>query len=90
MVENKKLIHRTSIRMNDEVKSIIERTFRDVCHKTGIKELSYGKVARAFWVSLAREPVLRKKCMELVCDFILEEQRKKEAHGHGKRNKSRF
>jgi len=38
--------------------------------------LSYGKIARAFWISLEQDKVLRKKCMRLVCKNILQEVKK--------------
>ena len=72
MLKDAKYTYRTSIRINHHIKHIIEENFREVCRKTGLK-LSYGRIARAFWSSLAKNPSLRKKCMELVCRDILKE-----------------
>ncbi len=88
MVKNGKFVYRTSIRIDDKLKSIIEHTYRDVCNKTGLKKLSYGKMARAFWITIANNTALRKQCMKLVCDFILKQQEKKDkARLHARRIK---
>ena len=65
-----KYTYKKSIRVNEHIKSIIEKTFSEVCRVTG-KKLSYGRIARAFWSSLANEPALRKKCIRLVCKNII-------------------
>ena len=75
-----KYSHKKTIRVDGRIKSIIERTFGEVCAKTGLR-LSYGKIARAFWSSLAEDIKLRKKCMDLVCKTILEDARKKNKGG---------
>ena len=81
-----KHIYKKTIRVNGYIKSIIERNFREVCGKTGLK-LSYGKIARAFWLTLAENPKLRNRCMKLVCRAILKDARKKDNKGcHGQRN----
>ena len=83
MIRDDKCTYRTSIRINNSIKHIIEATFKEVCKKTGLK-LSYSKIARAFWSSLAKTPGLRKKCMELVCKEILKEETKKQrVRSHG-------
>lgn len=82
---NSKYTFKKSIRVNSYIKNIIEKNFRDVCKNTGLK-LSYGKIARAFWASLAEKPALRKKCMDLVCKSIMKDHRKKQGgqNGHKK------
>lgn len=71
-----KYSYKKTIRIDASLKSIIEKNFSEVCDKTGLK-LSYGKIARAFWSTLADDNKLRKKCMKLVCAAILEDERKK-------------
>lgn len=61
--------------MDGRLKSIIEGVFREVNKKTGLR-LSYGKVARAFWSTLANNPKARERCMGLVCKALLEEAKK--------------
>ena len=72
MSTDEKHSYKKSIRVNKRIKTIIEKTFREVCRKTDLK-LSYGKIARAFWSSLAEDPKLRTKCMKLVCDSLIKE-----------------
>ena len=73
---NTKYSYKKTMRVNGHIKSIIEKNCRDVRYKTGL-ELSYGKIARAFWSTLAEDPKLRKKCMDLVCKAILRDINKK-------------
>jgi hypothetical protein len=85
-----KHIYKKSIRVNRRIKYIIENNFREVCQKTGLKKLSYGKIARAFWSTLAEHPKLRARCMKLVCDSLREEACKKNEkgrHGYHERRK---
>lgn len=67
-----KYSYRKTIRIDEHLKSIIEKNFADVCRHTGLK-LSYGKIARAFWVSLAENSKLRKQCMDLVCRSLIKD-----------------
>lgn len=75
MEKNCKKIYKKSIRVDGRLKSIIEKNFRDVSQRTGLK-LSYGKIARAFWSTLASDARVREKCMKLVCKTLLEESRR--------------
>jgi len=72
MPKDTKYTYKKTIRLSKGIKSIIDRTFREVCQKTG-RKFSYGRIARAFWYSLAHEPVLRKKCVNLVCKNMLKD-----------------
>lgn len=83
MPNHEKYAYKKTIRINNDIKHIIEKNFREVCRKTGLK-LSYGRIARAFWSSLAKNPNLRKKCMELVCKDILKEASKNKRTLHGR------
>ncbi len=76
-----KKVYKKSVRLDAYVKDIIEKNFRDVCRQTGL-QLSYGEIARAFWVSLAEHPRLRRECMELACNKIIRD-RKEKALRHG-------
>lgn len=73
MNNDSKHLLKTSYRINSRIKSIIDKTNRDVRSKTGL-ELSMGRVARAFWITLAKDEALRKKCIKCVCKLILEEE----------------
>jgi hypothetical protein len=72
MVIDVKYTHKASYRINDRIKSIINRTIRDVRKETGMK-LSLGKLSRAFWVSLADDPSLRRKFIDSACKTMLED-----------------
>lgn len=70
-----KHIYKKSIRVNYDIKTVIETTFKEVCKKTGLR-LSYGRIARAFWSELAKHKALRKKCMNLVCKSLINDAKK--------------
>ncbi|MDD5136617.1 MAG: hypothetical protein PHN63_04645 [Candidatus Omnitrophica bacterium] len=72
MVTDVKYTHKTSYRINDRIKSIINCTVKDIRRETGIKP-SMGRVSRAFWVSLASDPALRKKFINKIYGIILQE-----------------
>ena len=72
MVTDVKYTHKTSYRINDRIRSIISGTIRDIRKETGLK-LSLGKVSRAFWVSLASDPALRKKFIDKIYVMMLKE-----------------
>ncbi len=73
MNNDSKHLLKTSYRINGRIKSIIDRTTRSVRSQTGL-DLSMGRVARAFWTTLEKDAVLRKKCMAEVCKKILSEE----------------
>lgn len=75
MQRNTKKSYKKTIRVDGRIKRIIEDNFRDVSRRTGLK-LSYGKVARAFWSTLASSANVREACMKLVCKTLLEEAKK--------------
>jgi len=75
MQRNTKKSYKKTIRVDGHIKGIIEKNFRDVSRRTGLK-LSYGKVARAFWSTLASDNNVRETCMKLVCKSLLEEAKK--------------
>ncbi len=90
MTNSVKYIHKKTIRIDDRIKSIIEKNFREICHKTGLR-LSYGKIARAFWLNLAENKKLRKQCMELVCKSIIRDyndKRRKSRKDRGRNKKT--
>jgi len=64
---------KTSYRINGRIRSIIDSVNHDVCRKTGL-ELSGGKIARAFWDTLAKDTALRKKWVDCVCKKILADE----------------
>lgn len=76
MAHSVKYSYKKTIRIDGNIKHIIEKNFREVCRKTGLK-LSYGKIARAFWVALAENKKLRKQCMDMVCKRIIKDRAKK-------------
>jgi predicted nucleic-acid-binding protein len=61
--------------MDSRVKSIVDKNFQEIRAKTGLN-LSYGKIARTFWSTLASNPRLRRECMELVCETIVKNSKK--------------
>lgn len=67
-----KYTQKASYRINDRIKSIISSTAKDIRKETG-QSLGLGKLSRAFWVSLAADPKLRKKFIDSACKAILEE-----------------
>lgn len=71
-----KYTHKASYRINNRIKNIINTTIRDIRKETGLK-LSLGKLSRAFWVSLASNPGLRKKFIDSACKTVLEEATKR-------------
>lgn len=73
MVSEHKYAYKTSYRINNKIKLILDNTLRDVCKKTRL-DLSGGKVSRAFWEMLALNPSLRKKCIDCVCKKILSDE----------------
>jgi hypothetical protein len=73
-----KYIHKTTYRINDRIKAIIDGTAKDVRKETGLK-LSLGKLSRAFWISMASDPALRKKFIGGVCKMVLDEASKKQS-----------
>ncbi|MFA5500876.1 MAG: hypothetical protein WC404_07345 [Candidatus Omnitrophota bacterium] len=75
MQRNTKKSYKKTIRVDGRLKSIIEKNFRDVSRRTGLR-LSYGKVARAFWSTLASNANIRETCMKLVCRSLLEDAKK--------------
>jgi hypothetical protein len=70
---NSKHTYKTCYRVNSYVKSIIDRTSNDIRKKTGLK-LSGGKIARTFWIALAENAPLRKRCLQAVCKKITVER----------------
>ena len=80
--DSKQLI-KVSYRINNYIKSIIDKTKNEVRRQTGLNS-SGGKIARTFWTALAEDPVLRKKCMHCVCKKIVEEESSNKAR-RGKR-----
>ena len=50
----------------------IFKTVKEFQKETGLK-VSIGKISRAFWVSLAVDPSLRKEFIDRVCKISLEE-----------------
>lgn len=72
-----KYAYKTSYRINNRIKSIISGTAKDIRRETGLK-LSLGKLSRAFWVSLAADPVLRKKFIHSACKMMVEEATKRD------------
>jgi hypothetical protein len=75
MQRNTKKSYKKTIRVDGRIKGIIEKNFHDVSRRTGLK-LSYGKVARAFWSTLASDTNVREACMKLVCKSLLDEAKK--------------
>lgn len=75
MRRNTKKSYKKTIRVDGRLKRIIENTFRVVSKRTGLK-LSYGKIARTFWSTLANNSIVREKCMKLVCKALVEEKKK--------------
>ncbi|MDD5136616.1 MAG: hypothetical protein PHN63_04640 [Candidatus Omnitrophica bacterium] len=67
---NSKHSYKTSYRINGYIKSIIDKTSNEIRKKTGLK-LSGGKIARTFWIALAENPSLRKRCLGCVCAKLL-------------------
>ena len=63
---------KVSYRVNGHIKSLIEKTNRDIRRKTGL-DLSRGRIARTFWTGLADDPALRKKCINCICSKLLKE-----------------
>lgn len=76
MTVDAKYTHKASYRINNRIKSIINSTFRDIQRETGLK-LSLGRVSRAFWVSMAGNPALRKRFIDSICKVALQEAAKK-------------
>ena len=71
-MDDTKFTGKASYRINNRIRSIIDKTFKDIRKETGLK-LSLGKVSRAFWVSLAADAGFRKKFFDLVYKMALEE-----------------
>jgi|GEM_PF-5489792 len=67
-----KYSYKTSYRINNYIKSIIHNASRDIYRETGLK-ISLGKLSRAFWVSLAANPELRRRFINSVCKITLKE-----------------
>lgn len=88
MKKDVKYSQKTSYRINDRIKTIIDNTCDDVRKETGLS-LSLGKVSRAFWVSLAQNPELRKRCIDYVCKTVLEEIGKKDKQVYRYNSKNR-
>lgn len=72
MRKDVKYSYKTSYRINNYIKSIIDSASRDIYRETGLK-ISLGKLSRAFWVSLASNPVLRRKFINSVCKITIKE-----------------
>ena len=71
-----KYTQKTSYRLNSRIKGIINKAAKDIRKETGLK-LSLGKLSRAFWISLAANPDLRKKFIDSACKTILEETKER-------------
>lgn len=82
-----KHLFKTSYRINDNIKSFIDKTNRDVRKETGL-DISMGRIARAFWTALAEDRKLRKKTMDYVCKIILRDKFSRE-NIDGKKNRHR-
>ncbi|MDD3904898.1 MAG: hypothetical protein PHS46_00015 [Candidatus Omnitrophica bacterium] len=71
-----KYSQKTSYRINNRIRTIINGTAKEIRRETGLK-LSLGKLSRALWVSMAANPALRKKFIDSTCKTILSETEKR-------------
>ncbi len=85
-LDSTKKVYKKSLRVDAYVKGIIEKNFREVCRKTGF-ELSYGEIVRAFWVSIAENPEIRRECIRLVCGKIVNDKKKKALYYESQRHR---
>ncbi len=84
MTTDTKYTYRKTIRINSHIKSIIEKNFKEIRKRTGLK-LSYGKISRVFWSCLAADTKLRDRCMDAVCKSLLKDAHNN-AGSHGRKS----
>jgi hypothetical protein len=76
-----KYAYKRSYRINNRIKHIIDRTFKDIRRETGLS-LSLGKVSRAFWMSLAADAAFRKKFIDCIHKMSVDEISRKNSKSH--------